>query len=44
MKNIIIDGEVKTICEECGEEILSLNHRCNIFHKKQEIKKINRGL
>ena len=47
MKNIIIDGKVKTICEKCGEEIKSINHKCNIFRKRnnniqtkfQEVKK-----
>jgi len=45
MKNIIIDGKVKTICEECGEEIKSINHKCNIFHKRNnwELGKIHKA-
>ena len=38
MKNIIREGKVKTICEKCGEEITSLNHKCNIFHKRNNWK------
>ena len=27
----IIDGEIKNICPECGEEMRSLLHKCNPF-------------
>jgi len=33
MKTEIIDGRVRTTCSECGEAIMSINHKCNPFKK-----------
>lgn len=39
IKNIYIGDRVKTICSECGEEIVSINHRCNVFKKCSQLNK-----
>ena len=31
IKIIYTTNGIKVVCKECGEEIKSINHKCNIF-------------